>query len=501
MPMVPGVEYIDSHGRGARGGARRPRRGALRRADQGRGRRRSTCPRATCGGARADRAHGALLIVDEIQTGAGRTGRVVRLPARRHHPRRDHRREGHRRRVPDRRAHHLRCGERAVLPGHARLDVRRQRRSAPPSSAAVLAEIERRRPRRATPPSRGRADRARRSPASTRRSSTGCRGQGLLIGVGAAAPGREGVVAAAQEHGLIINAAERRTIRLAPALTIGDVEIDEFIRAVRRVALRTVEDALARHHRRRSPHDPPPAARRRPDPRRAGRDPRSRGRAEEGPLEARRRSTGPQTVAVIFDKSSTRTRVSFAVGIADLGGSPLIISTANSQLGGKETPSDTARVLERQVAAIVWRTYAQAGLEEMAAGTTRARRQRAQRRLPPVPAAGRPAHDPRAQGRPRGLTLTFFGDGKSNMAHSYVLACVTAGHARARRVAGVVRAPRRRRRRRRPPRRRDRRLGHAVHRSRSRPPPAPTSSSPTPGCRWARRRRSSRACATSAATR
>ena len=47
---------------------------------------------------------------------------------------------------------------------------------------------------------------------------------------------------------------------------------------------------------------------------------------------------GPQTVAVIFDKSSTRTRVSFAVGIADLGGSPLIISTASSQLGGKETP-------------------------------------------------------------------------------------------------------------------------------------------------------------------
>jgi ornithine carbamoyltransferase len=52
----------------------------------------------------------------------------------------------------------------------------------------------------------------------------------------------------------------------------------------------------------------------------------------ERPLE------GPQTVAVIFDKSSTRTRVSFAVGIADLGGQPLIISTANSQLGGKETP-------------------------------------------------------------------------------------------------------------------------------------------------------------------
>ena len=70
---------------------------------------------------------------------------------------------------------------------------------------------------------------------------------------------------------------------------------------------------------------------------------------------------GPQTVAVIFDKSSTRTRVSFAVGIADLGGSPLIISTASSQLGGKETASDTARVLERQVAAIVDRLAGEAG--------------------------------------------------------------------------------------------------------------------------------------------
>ncbi|MBN9224777.1 MAG: ornithine carbamoyltransferase [Microbacterium sp. SCN 70-27] len=136
---------------------------------------------------------------------------------------------------------------------------------------------------------------------------------------------------------------------------------------------------------------------------------------------------GPQTVAVIFDKSSTRTRVSFAVGIADLGGSPLIISTANSQLGGKETPSDTARVLERQVAAIVWRTYAQAGLEEMARGTT----------VPVVNALSDDFHPCQLladlltirehKGDLRGLTLTFFGDGTSNMGHSYVLAGVTAG--------------------------------------------------------------------------
>ncbi|POX67440.1 ornithine carbamoyltransferase [Microbacterium sp. Ru50] len=136
---------------------------------------------------------------------------------------------------------------------------------------------------------------------------------------------------------------------------------------------------------------------------------------------------GPQTVAVIFDKSSTRTRVSFAVGIADLGGSPLIISTANSQLGGKETPSDTARVLERQVAAIVWRTYAQAGLEEMARGT----------RVPVVNALSDDFHPCQLladlltirehKGDLAGLTLSFFGDGQSNMGHSYVLAGVTAG--------------------------------------------------------------------------
>jgi ornithine carbamoyltransferase len=136
---------------------------------------------------------------------------------------------------------------------------------------------------------------------------------------------------------------------------------------------------------------------------------------------------GPQSVAVIFDKSSTRTRVSFAVGIADLGGSPVIIQTADSQLGGKETPEDTARVLERQVAAIVWRTYAQSGLERMAAATT----------VPVVNALSDDFHPCQLladlltirehKGTLAGLTVTFLGDGASNMAHSYLLACATAG--------------------------------------------------------------------------
>jgi len=146
-----------------------------------------------------------------------------------------------------------------------------------------------------------------------------------------------------------------------------------------------------------------------------------RDRWSQRPLE------GPQTVAVIFDKSSTRTRVSFAVGIADLGGSPLIIATANSQLGGKETPSDTARVLERMVSAIVWRTYGQAGLEEMAAGTT----------VPVVNALSDDFHPCQlladlqtireAKGRLAGLTVAFVGDGRSNMGQSYLLAGATAG--------------------------------------------------------------------------
>jgi len=136
---------------------------------------------------------------------------------------------------------------------------------------------------------------------------------------------------------------------------------------------------------------------------------------------------GPQTVAVIFDKSSTRTRVSFAVGIADLGGQPLIISTANSQLGGKESPSDTARVLERQVAAIVWRTYGQAGLVEMANNTT----------VPVINALSDEFHPCQLladlltirehKGELAGLTVTFLGDGADNMVHSYLLAGATAG--------------------------------------------------------------------------
>jgi ornithine carbamoyltransferase len=136
---------------------------------------------------------------------------------------------------------------------------------------------------------------------------------------------------------------------------------------------------------------------------------------------------GPQTVAVIFDKTSTRTRVSFAVGISDLGGVPLIIDTGSSQLGKKESVADTARVLERQVAQIVWRTYAQSGLEEMAQHSS----------VPVINALSDDWHPCQLLadlltireyfGKTQGLKIAYVGDGANNMASSYLVACAMAG--------------------------------------------------------------------------
>ncbi|WP_433136526.1 ornithine carbamoyltransferase [Actinomadura nitritigenes] len=136
---------------------------------------------------------------------------------------------------------------------------------------------------------------------------------------------------------------------------------------------------------------------------------------------------GPQSVAVLFDKPSTRTRLSFATGIAELGGHPLVMDAGSSQLGRGETIADTARVLERQVAAIVWRTAGQARVEEMAAGTA----------VPVVNALTDEFHPCQiladlqtvreAKGGLTGASLAYFGDGANNMAHSYLLGCATAG--------------------------------------------------------------------------
>jgi ornithine carbamoyltransferase len=142
---------------------------------------------------------------------------------------------------------------------------------------------------------------------------------------------------------------------------------------------------------------------------------------------AHRPLAGPKTVAVLFDKHSTRTRISFAVGIAELGGHPLIIDAQQSQLGRGETIADTARVLDRQVSAIVWRTYGQDRLDEMAAVST----------VPVVNALTDLFHPCQVladlqtvrevKGGLGGLTLAYFGDSANNMAHSYLLGGATAG--------------------------------------------------------------------------
>ena len=136
---------------------------------------------------------------------------------------------------------------------------------------------------------------------------------------------------------------------------------------------------------------------------------------------------GPKAVAVLFDKASTRTRVSFEVGIAQLGGNPLIIDGQASQLGRGETIADTARVLSRYVDAIVWRTGDQSRVAEMAAAAS----------VPVINALTDQFHPCQVLadlqtirerfGRLAGRTLVYLGDGANNMAHSLLLGGATAG--------------------------------------------------------------------------
>lgn len=139
---------------------------------------------------------------------------------------------------------------------------------------------------------------------------------------------------------------------------------------------------------------------------------------------------GPRAVAVIFDKPTLRTQISFTTGVAELGGYPVVVDGNLAQIGVRESIADTARVLGRQVAAIVWRTHAQSRIEEMAAVAG----------VPVVNALTDDFHPCQvladlltvAQHRGGvealpGRTLAYVGDGSNNMAHSYLLGGATAG--------------------------------------------------------------------------
>jgi ornithine carbamoyltransferase len=133
-------------------------------------------------------------------------------------------------------------------------------------------------------------------------------------------------------------------------------------------------------------------------------------------------------VALIFEKPSTRTRVSFEVAVAETGGHPIPLSSGELQLGRGETIEDTGRVLSRYVDAIVLRTFEQERLEALAAGAS----------VPVVNSLSDFEHPCQAladlltirerRGELAGQTLAYVGDG-NNVAHSLLLSGAMAGMA------------------------------------------------------------------------
>ncbi len=140
-----------------------------------------------------------------------------------------------------------------------------------------------------------------------------------------------------------------------------------------------------------------------------------RGRSAHRPLEG-------QTWAMIFSKSSTRTRVSFEVGIHELGGRPLFLNANDIQLGRGEPIRDTARVLGRMAHGAVIRTFAQQDVEDFAAFSG----------IPTINALTDDEHPcqiltdiftfEEKRGPIRGKVVTFIGDGACNIPASWIFA-------------------------------------------------------------------------------
>jgi ornithine carbamoyltransferase len=147
----------------------------------------------------------------------------------------------------------------------------------------------------------------------------------------------------------------------------------------------------------------------------------------KGNRHAARTFEGPQAVGIIFDKPTLRTQASFTAGVAELGGYPMLVDGSLAQIGTRESIADTARVLGRMVSAVVWRTYGQERIEEMAAYAG----------VPVVNALTDQFHPCQLladlqtieehKGTLAGLRVTFLGDAASNMSHSFLLAGATAG--------------------------------------------------------------------------
>lgn len=136
---------------------------------------------------------------------------------------------------------------------------------------------------------------------------------------------------------------------------------------------------------------------------------------------------GPQAVALIFDKQTLRTQLSFSVGVAELGGHPIVVDGRLAGIGVRESVADTTRVLSRQVAAIVWRTFGQERIEEMASLSA----------VPVINALTDQFHPCQVladlqtvrahKGQLARLNFAYLGDAGNNMAHSYLLGGAAAG--------------------------------------------------------------------------
>jgi len=134
-----------------------------------------------------------------------------------------------------------------------------------------------------------------------------------------------------------------------------------------------------------------------------------------------------KTLGMIFEKSSTRTRVSFEVGMTKLGGHAIFLSTSDIQLGRGETIEDTALVLSRYVDLIMYRAKSNKAMKELAKGAT----------VPVISGLDDKEHPCQVitdlmtikehKEDIKGLNFVYLGDGKNNMAHSYLLGCGIAG--------------------------------------------------------------------------
>jgi ornithine carbamoyltransferase len=134
-----------------------------------------------------------------------------------------------------------------------------------------------------------------------------------------------------------------------------------------------------------------------------------------------------KTLGMIFEKSSTRTRISFEVGMTKLGGHAIFLSTSDIQLGRGETIEDTALVLSRYVDLIMYRAKSNKAMKELAEGST----------VPVISGLDDKEHPCQVitdlmtikehKGALKSLNFVYLGDGKNNMAHSYLLGCGIAG--------------------------------------------------------------------------